>query len=210
MRCPYFMRKLYTIIGEAGTGRQGLAKAKQFSPDIGIVDLGLPDTDGIQLTADLMSEVKNTRIMIVGVQSKINLVVKAMQAGAMGYVLKESGSDCILNCLKMIISGKQYIDPSLSENVLELLIHANPLKNDRYQNQLTTREQEILQLIAENFSSKEIGDKLNISHRTVDRHRYNFMKKLGLKNRLEIVQFAANAGFVDLDIWKNGFEPSLL
>jgi len=210
MRCPYFMRKLYTIIGEAGTGRQGLAKAKQFSPDIGIVDLGLPDTDGIQLTADLMSEVKNTRIMIVGVQSKINLVVKAMQAGAMGYVLKESGSDCILNCLKMIISGKQYIDPSLSENVLELLIDSKPRTNTRDQNQLTNREREILQLIAENFSSKEIGDKLNISHRTVDRHRYNFMKKLGLKNRLEIVQFAANAGIVDLDIWKNGFEPSLL
>lgn len=194
----------YRIVNESATARQGLNMADQLHPDVIILDLMLPDMDGIKLTTELSEISGSSNIMVVSIHSKINYVVKSIQAGARGYILKESGTDCLMDCLRRITTGKQFIDPSLSESLCELFMFINSPLVDNTQTQLTGREQEILHLVAENFTSKDIGKKLCISPKTVETHRYNLMKKLGLKNKVELIQYAINMGIVDMNIWKQG------
>lgn len=194
----------YRIVNESANARQALNMADQLHPDVIILDLILPDMDGIKLTAELSEISGASQIMVVSIHSKINYVVKSIQAGAKGYILKESGTDCLMDCLRRISTGKQFIDPSLSESLCELFMFINSPLVDNTQTQLTGREQEILQLVAENYTSKDIGKKLCISSKTVETHRYNLMKKLGLKNKVELIQYAINMGIVDMEVWKQG------
>jgi DNA-binding NarL/FixJ family response regulator len=194
----------YKIVGESATARQGLDMADRLRPHVIILDLMLPDMDGIRLTRELSGVSEHSRIMIVSIRSEINYVVRSIQAGASGYILKESGTECLTDCLRRITTGKQFIDPSLSESLCELFMFINSPLTDNNQTQLTAREQEIMQMVAENLSSKDIAEKLCISPKTVETHRYNMMKKLGLKNKVALIQYAVNIGIVDPDIWKQG------
>jgi DNA-binding NarL/FixJ family response regulator len=196
----------FKVIGEAGSGHEGLEITKRLKPDLVIVDISLPDQSGIQLTRDLRRLFSETKILIVSMHSKIDYIAEAFQAGATGYVVKESASERLLQGLKSVVKGDYYLDSSVSHAVVENLMKS-PLKaakiTDADYASLTPREQEVMRFLAEGLSSKAVAEKLFISPKTVENHRANIMNKLGLHSTIELVRYAAKLGLIDVDLWKD-------
>ena len=196
----------FEVAGEAGTGRKGLSTALARKPDIAIVDISLPDKSGIEIARELRRKLDGIRTLIVSMHSKIDYIVEAFQAGATGYIVKESAAARLLEGLKTVARGEYYLDASISHAVVEKLMKM-PAKNatmtDEGYEALTPREQEIMRLLAEGFSVKEVAEKLFISPKTVENHRSNIMRKLGLHSTLELVRYAARLGLIDVDLWKD-------
>lgn len=197
--------KKFEVIGEAGNARQGLNMVKKYKPDLVVVDISLPDTSGVQLTRDIRNHLTETRIIIVSMHSKIDYIVEAFQAGATGYVVKESASERLLKGLESVSKGEYFLDSAVSHQVVETLMKF-PGKEakitDADYGSLTPREQEVMRLLAEGLSAKEIAEKLFISPKTVENHRANIMSKLGLHSTMELVRYAAKLGLIDVDLWK--------
>ena len=195
----------FEVVGEAGNGREGLRLAKELKPDLALVDMSLPDQSGIQLTRELKNASLKTRIMIITMHSKVDYIVKAFRAGATGYVVKESASERLLQGMDTVLKGEYFMDSSVSHKVVKKLMQF-PEKGakitDASYDTLTPREQEIMVLLAEGLSSKEIADKLFISPKTVDNHRSNIFRKLNLHSVIELIRYAARLGIVDVDLWK--------
>jgi len=195
----------FKVVGEAGNGHEGLGMAKRLKPDLVVVDISLPDQSGIQLTRDLRELLSDTKILIVSMHSKIDYIAEAFQAGATGYVVKESASERLLQALRSVAKGDYYLDSSVSHAVVENLMKS-PLKaakiTDADYATLTPREQEVMRLLAEGLSSKEVAEKLFISSKTVENHRANIMSKLGLHSTIELIRYAAKLGLIDVDLWK--------
>lgn len=195
----------FEVVGEAENGKQGIKKAKKLRPDLVIMDLSLPDQSGIDVTRRIRSMLPETRIMILSMHSKIDYITKAFQAGAWGYVVKESASERLVDCLKTISKGDYFLDTSLSHKVVKNLMESGEKEakiTDAGYKTLTPREQQITRLLAEGLSSKDIADQLFISPKTVENHRSNIMNKLNLHSTMELVRFAAKLGIIDVDLWK--------
>jgi DNA-binding NarL/FixJ family response regulator len=195
----------YKVVGEAGTGREGLELALALKPDLVLIDVSLPDKSGIALTREIRCRLSETRVLIISMHSKIDYIAEAFQAGATGYVVKESASNGLLRGLETVTKGDYFLDSSLSHAVVENLLNF-PIKEARIRDDdygsLTPREQEIMRLLAEGFPTKEIAKKLFISPKTVENHRSNIMGKLGLHSTIELVRYAARLGLIDVDLWK--------
>ena len=195
----------FEVVGEAGNGRDGLQMARKLKPDLALVDMSLPDQSGIQLTCELKNASPKTRIMIITMHSKVDYIVKAFQAGATGYVVKESASERLLQGIDTVLKGEYFMDSSVSHKVIEKLMEFPEkevkIKDSRYDT-LTRREQEILVLLAQGLSTKQVAEKLFISPKTVENHRSNILCKLNLHSTLELVRYAARLGIIDVDLWK--------
>jgi len=195
----------YEIIGEAGTGREGLQIVKKLKPDLVLVDMSLPDQSGIELTRDIMKLSLNLSVLIVSMHSKIDYIVKAFQAGARGYVIKESAADKLLEGMNQVLNGNYYMDMSVSQEVVKKLVGLSAketIETGSDYDTLTVREQEVMIMLAEGLSVKHIADKLFISPKTVENHRSSIMRKLDLHSTFELVRYAAKLGLIDLDRWK--------
>ena len=195
----------FVVVGEAGNGREGLQMARELKPDLALVDMSLPDQSGIQLTRELKNVSTKTRIMIITMHSKVDYIVKAFQAGATGYVVKESASERLIQGIETVLKGEYFMDSSVSHKVIEKLMEF-PEKEakitDATYETLTSREQEIMVLLARGLSTKQIAEKLFISPKTVENHRSNILRKLNIHSTLELVRYAARLGIIDLDLWK--------
>ncbi len=195
----------YEVVGEAGNGREGLRKAEKLKPDLVLVDISLPDQSGIQLTREIRNRLLKTHVMIVTMHSKMDYIVKVFQAGAKGYVVKEGASERLLQGMDAVLKGEYFMDSAVSHNVVERLLQLPGKKikiTDADYETLTSREQEIMVLLAEGLSSKEIADKLFISPKTVENHRSNILRKLNFHSTIELVRYAARIGIIDVDLWK--------
>jgi len=195
----------YEVVGEAGTGRQGLKMARKLKPDLALVDMSLPDQSGIELIGDILKFSSKTRILIVSMHSKIDYIVKAFQAGATGYVIKESAADMLLQGIDHVLKGDYFMDTSVSQQVVKKLVGLPPKEvvvTVAGYDALTAREQEVMALLAEGLSIKKVADKLFISPKTVENHRSSIMRKLGLHSTFELIRYAAKLGLIDLDLWK--------
>ena len=197
--------KRFKVVGEAGNGRQGLKMARQLKPHLSVVDISLPDINGVQVTTEMRSNLPDTKIIIVSMHSKIDYIAEAFQAGATGYVAKDSASDRLIQGIESVLNGEYFLDSSVSHQVVEKLMKF-PVKDakitDADYGSLTPREQEVMRLLAEGSTPKEIADKLCISPKTVENHRANIMKKLGIHSTMELVRYAARLGLIDVDLWK--------
>ena len=195
----------YEIVGEAGTGSQGLQMAKEFKPDLVLLDVGLPDVKGLILIGDILRCSPRIRIMVVSMHSKIDYIVKAFQSGAMGYLIKESAADLLLEGIEYVLKGHYFMDTSVSHQVVKKLIGL-PEKEVAVSGSgydlLTAREQEVMGLLAEGLSTTQVADKLFISPKTVDNHRHSIMKKLDLHSTIDLARYAAKLGLIDVDLWK--------
>jgi DNA-binding NarL/FixJ family response regulator len=196
----------YEVVGEAGTGIQGLKITKELKPDLALVDVSLPDQSGIELIRDILKCSPKTLVVIVSMHSKIDYIVKAFQTGAMGYIVKESAADMLLKGMDQVLQGNYYMDTSVSHQVVKKLV-GMPAKETGSDatgyDTLTPREQEVVILLAEGLSIKQIADRLYISPKTVENHRSNIMHKLGLHSAVEIIRYAARLGLIDIDLWKD-------
>ena len=195
----------YKIVGEAATGSQGLQMVKEFKPDLVLLDVGLPDVKGLILIGDILRCSPKIRVMVVSMHSKVDYIVKAFQSGAMGYLVKESAADLLLQGIEFVLKGHYFMDTSVSHQVVKKLIGL-PEKEVAISGTgydlLTAREQEIMGLLAEGLSTTQVADKLFISPKTVENHRHSIMKKLDLHSTIELARYAAKLGLIDIDLWK--------
>ena len=195
----------FEVVGEAQNGAEALEMVRKLDPDLVVVDISLPDQSGIELTREIRNLLPEMHIMIVSMHSKIDYVAEAFQAGATGYVVKESASESLLQGLEQVSKGDYYLDSSLSQQVVKKLIgpmvKENEITHSAYGG-LTPREQEVMRLLAEGLSSKKVAEKLFISPKTVENHRTNIMHKLDLHSTVELVRYAAKLGLIDVDLWK--------
>ena len=195
----------YEVIGQAGKAREALHLVKSLQPDLVLLDLSLPDKSGLEICREIRNISPSTRILIVSMHSKVDYIVKAFQAGATGYMTKESATERLLKGIGHVLNGEYFMDGAVSHAVVKNLMQT-PEKEmkitDAGYETLTPREQEIMVLLAEGCSAKEAAEKLFISPKTVENHRTNIMNKLGLHSTLELIRYAARLGLVDVDLWK--------
>ena len=195
----------YEVVGQAGNARDAIQLVKNLKPDLVLLDLGLPDKSGLELSREIRNISAPTRILIVSMHSKVDYIVKAFQAGATGYMTKESATERLLQGIAQVLNGEYFMDGSVSHRVVEKLMQT-PEKEmkitDAAYETLTPREQEIMVLLTEGYSAKDAAAKLFISPKTVENHRTNIMNKLGLHSTLELVRYAVRLGLVDVDLWK--------
>ncbi len=195
----------FEVTGEAGSAREALRLARRLKPELIIVDISLPDRSGIELTSELRRKFPESRILIVSMHSKIDYIAEAFQAGATGYVVKESAAERLIDGLDAIAGGEYFLDSCVSHEVVKRLMQM-PAKDARIADpgygSLTPREQEVMRLLAEGLSVKKIAEKLFISPKTVENHRANIMNKLDIHSTVELIRYAARLGLIDLDLWR--------
>ena len=195
----------YRIIGESSNGNDALKMVKNLRPDLSLLDISLPDINGLQIIQDIKRLSEKTCIMIVSMHTKIEYIKKAFHAGATGYVTKDSAPERLIQGISSVLDGEYFIDSSISQKLVESVVKS-PDKDikvsDAAYGTLTPREQEIMTLLAEGFTTKQIGETLYISQKTVENHRSNIMNKLDLHSYHELVRYAARLGLIDVDLWK--------
>ncbi|MBF0510525.1 MAG: response regulator transcription factor [Deltaproteobacteria bacterium] len=196
----------FEVVGEAGDGQQALRMTKELKPDLVLMDISLPDKSGIQLTGDLRHLLPDVNILIISMHAKADYITKAFQAGAKGYLFKESAAEALVQGLEAVSKGEFFLDASLSHQVVKKLMESPEKKtkvSDTAYGTLTSREQEVMRLLAEGISTKDIAQNLCISPKTVDNHRANIMSKLNLHSAIELVRYSARLGLIDVDLWKD-------
>ncbi len=192
----------YEIAGEAGTCAEGLALARSIRPDLVIVDISLPDGNGIDLARDILAQVPLAKVVMLSMHSKVDFIATAFQAGVSAYLAKESSREQLLQALDAVMAGRQYLDGSLSPRVVTELL-SRPSEEARMADaaygKLSRREQQVLRLLAEGLAPAVIAERLFISRKTVENHRTNILTKLGIKSPVALVRYAARLGLIDLD-----------
>lgn len=202
LRARLGARPDFSVVGEAGTSAEGLRMAKDLAPDLAVVDISLPDGSGIELTREMRAARPGMNVLIVSMHAKLDFIAAAFQAGASGYMSKESGGEGILQAIDTVLAGGQYLDGSLSPTVLRRLndISGRKAKTvDASYGSLSLREQQVMRLLAEGLTPDDIAAKLFVSRKTVLNHRYAIMTKLGIKSPMAFVRHAARLGLIDID-----------
>lgn len=187
------------VIGEAVNGLSAVEMAQQLSPDVVVIDIGMPDLNGIDATRQIRTA--NPRVEVIGLSAHADrrYVLRMLEAGAAGYVQKSAAGEELIRAVEMVSRGKRYLSPEIAHTVVDSYVNRvfpgelSPLT------QLGGREREVLQLLAEGSTSKQIAVTLHISSRTVETHRRNLMKKLDLHNVAELTRYAIREGLVRLD-----------
>jgi DNA-binding NarL/FixJ family response regulator len=187
------------IVGEAATGLEAIALAKEISPDIVLMDISMPELNGIEATNRIHSELPEVRVVIVSMHSDRRYVLEALKAGAKGYLLKDSTPEEVFRALQKVMTNKFYLSPQINEQVIEGYL--NPNKNDATSafGILSGREREVLQLLAEGKSTKQIAELLNLSAKTVETHRMHIMDKLDIHTLPELTRYALREGLTSLE-----------
>jgi DNA-binding NarL/FixJ family response regulator len=196
----------YQVAAEAGTGRDGIELAKKLKPDVALLDITLPDNNGLKLISEIRKVSPRTRILIVSMHTKSDYIAEALRSGASGYLAKESASDKLLQALSVIATDQLFLDTSFSRDLVYSLLQypdkMSKLSDEAY-SRLTSREQEVLRYVAEGLSTKDIASTLRISPKTVENHRVNLMNKLGIHSAVELVRYAARLGLIELERWED-------
>jgi two-component system, NarL family, response regulator NreC len=185
----------FEIIGEAAGGLEAISLADKLQPDVMVLDLSMPDMDGILVTKELHAKFPQIRILILTVHEDDALLREVIRSGASGYILKNAAERELNDAIKRVFSGEMYVDPKL----LPTLFRPNKSlssKSGIKEEPLTVREVDVLKLIVDGYTNRQIGEELSISVRTVEGHRSNIYEKLGLHSRVELVRFARDHGLL--------------
>jgi DNA-binding NarL/FixJ family response regulator len=186
------------VVAEAADGREALRLAENCQPDVAVVDITLPLLNGIELTRQLRRVLPRTRVLILSMHSDPAYVRRALEAGARGYLVKDADDLDLTKAVLALNGGGSYFSPSISHLVLKGFLRGKEeFSVEDELGRLSSREREVLQLVAEGKSSKEIAQVLNLSVSTVETHRKHIMEKLGLHSTAAIVRFAVRKGLVD-------------
>ena len=185
----------FQVVGEADNGKDAIYLAGQLKPDLLLSDLSMPKTNGTEAIQRIKSRYPDIKVLVLTVHKTEEYVHAALKAGANGYVLKDDTSDELINAIKNIAMGKTYLSPSIcSEVVMGYLADPSIERISTSIDQLTSREREVMKLIAEGYRNKDIAEYLSISLKTVEKHRSNMMKKLDLHSASGITSYAIKNG----------------
>ena len=185
------------VVGEAADGREAVRLAAELHPDIVVMDIGMPLLNGLQAAAQIIQEYPRAGVIFLSMHTDESYIVKALDAGGRGYLLKDKADEDIERAIRAVSNGKPFFSPSIARTLLE--DHVRLIRKRGIQDSydlLTDREREILQLLGEGKSNKEAAAVLNLSPYTVETHRMNLMQKLGLHNTAEIVLYAVRKGII--------------
>lgn len=192
--------KDFKVVGEASNGRDAVKQAVELCPDVAIFDISMPELNGIEATIRLKESCPNVKVIIVSMHSAEEHIMRALRAGAQGYILKESAGAEIIDAIRMVLAGHRFVSPKIADMIIDeyLTPKAKPALLSPL-TRLTSREREILQMVAESKSSLEIALLLNISPKSVDSYRSRVMKKLKVKDIPALVKFAIMYGLTSVE-----------
>jgi two-component system, NarL family, response regulator NreC len=189
----------FSVVGEAEDGLQAVQMAEKLRPDILIVDILMPNLNGLEVLKQVSHRSPNTRKIVLSMHSADPYVVEAFRSGASGYILKDGAPDELIYAIRHVLLDYKYLSPKLPDRLIAALTESpGNAEQDKYET-LTNREREIFQMTAEGRTSQEIGDKLMISPRTVEVHRSNLTSKLGIKNQVDLIRIAIKRGILPID-----------
>ena len=188
------------VIGKAPSGNDALAKIIKLCPDIALIDIGMPDKDGIELTKALYDDVPQVKVVILGMIDLTDEIMQCIEAGAAGYVLKEGSFDALVETIRSVHRGESFCSPQMTASLFSRIAELASEKMQKISTnsvKLTARELDVIHLIAEGLPNKEIANRLFIETQTVKNHVHNILDKLQLKNRLEAVQYARDRNLLE-------------
>jgi DNA-binding NarL/FixJ family response regulator len=187
------------VVAEAEDGRMTVKLAKKFSPDVVIMDITMPDMNGIDATRDIVKEVSGVKVIALSMHSDRRLVTGMLEAGATGYLLKDCAFEELAMAIRTVVSNQTYLSPRIADIVIDRFVKKLHTTDTSAFSVLTQREREILQLLAEGMSTKETAFHLNVSVKTVETHRRNIMDKLDIHTITDLVKYAIREGLTTLE-----------
>ena len=185
----------YDIVGQVSDGRALVAAAETLNPDVIVLDISMPLLNGLEAGRQIKQKSRGVKLVFLTMNEDAGLAAEAFRSGASAYVLKRSAASELTTAIREVMQGRSYITPRITEGVVGSLLNVDEQKS---RHELTPRQREVLQLLAEGKSAKEIGAILNISPRTAETHKYKMMDDLGVKTSAELVQYAIRHGLVSL------------
>ena len=183
----------------ADNGRQALTLVRRLKPDVVIMDIAMPELNGIDATRQILDEVPDAKVIALSMHSEKQFIEGMLQAGAAGYLLKDSAFEELIKAIRFVCAGKKYLSPDVTDIVLQDFLSPSIGKDVENEQDLSLREREVLQLISEGRSMREIAERLNISVKTVESHRKNIMDKLNLHTVAELTRFAIKQGITSIE-----------
>jgi two-component system response regulator NreC len=190
-------RPEWAVVAEAGDGREAVRATIELEPDVAILDIGMPLLNGIEATRQIVRRLPKINVLILSMHAAEPYIIQALQAGARGYLLKDSADTDLIRAVTAVAAGKSFFSPAVAKVMLDDYVQRLTQKGivDRYES-LSEREREIFQLIAEGYSNKEIADLLSVSPATVETHRAHILQKLDVHNTAELVLYAVRRGVI--------------
>lgn len=182
----------FEIVGVAGNGREAVVEAQRLQPDVVVMDIAMPELDGIESTRRILEKCAGTKVLILSMYLSSEHLHRAMHAGARGYVLKESAGDEVVDAVRAVQAGKRYLSHKISETMIDDYlrdgVRMSPLDS------LSLRERDVLQLVVEGQTNNVIAQKLSLSPKTIETYRTRIMRKLKVQDTVELVKFAMRHG----------------
>ncbi|MCP4609870.1 MAG: response regulator transcription factor [Planctomycetes bacterium] len=186
------------VVGEAGDGRMAIKLTHELKPDVIVMDVNMPGMDGIDATRRILNDISDVKIVALSMYPKKSFVVEMLKAGALGYILKDAAFDELVKAIKIVMTSKTYLCPKATNIIVDDYIQ-DPHGNSSVDTLLTSREIEILKLLANGKQSKEIALLLNLSVKTIDASRRHIMQKLNIESIAELVKYAIREGLASID-----------
>ncbi len=187
------------VVGEAENGRQAVRLARELAPDVVVMDVAMPDLNGIEATRQVLAELPATKVLALSMHKNKQFVIEILKAGASGYVLKDGAFDELVHAIRAVLANRFYLSPEVTGAVIDDAVHFLPPEPGSASLRLSSREREVLQLLAEGRSTRQIAQHLNISIKTVETHRQHIMQKLDLHSVAELTKYAIREGLTSIE-----------
>ncbi len=192
-------RPTMEVVAEAGDGRTAVQLAKKLRPSVVLMDIAMPDLNGIDATRQIISANPDVKVIALSMHSDRHFVLEMFKAGAMGYLLKDCAFEELINAIRSVVSKRAYLSAQLSDTMIKDYVNLFPRKKRSESITLTGREREVLQLLAEGKSAREIAAGFNVSIKTIETYRKQIMDKLDMHSVAELTKYAIRAGLTSLD-----------
>jgi len=187
------------VIAQAENGISAVELARELSPDVVVMDVGMPDLNGVDATRQVLREAPKTKVLALSLHSGKKFVTAMLQAGAAGYLVKDCALEELVNALRIVVSGRTYLSPSIADIVVQDYVRSPTATEPSVFSVLSQREREVLQLLAEGNTTKQIALRLHISPKTVEGHRLRIMEKLKIDNVAQLTKYAIQEGLTSAE-----------
>jgi len=192
------LEKKFNVIGMVKNGRELIEEVEQQRPDIVVTDISMPELNGIEATVQIKKIAPDVKVILLTMHGDVTYATRGFEVGASGYVMKQAAADELYSAIREAMLGRTFVTPMIAGDLIKSYREEGGIRPDDVQARLTPRQREVLQLLAEGLSSKEVADRLNISARTVEFHKYRMMQELNLRTSAELIHYAIKHGIISI------------